>query len=1013
MKKTLYLIVLTLCFLLALIGKSYGQGWEYNYTLYNTTDFRTIKTTPDGGVIHDFFVTRTGFDSEIYIERLDRFGKSVWLKKIKESDVTFGYYTGCGLMTDFINYNSNEFALILSPTGCYYNNNMLVYYKMNIDGDSLGHNLFEIKYLNKNKSASIYSSNTNKDFISTTLFIDDTATNRIKIKKYRYDSVFHFIDSSTISTNCFRTKKNTMYYANNDLFFLDNENTDFVYLFNTGFGLNGLSSRDTFSYLYKINQVTGNLVYEKKYTIKNVLKYMAGNINDRAITNSIFIHDKIYLFVTAPAIVPTPNCDFQNNCDSVSVLEIDKNSGNIIRSNPIENMTFETIVNQVPLNDSLILLYGNFYLLGDITYNKMVVNINNSTYYFPSPNKYGASYNKLDNFDFIVDLLKFNNSFFISFARDFFLTKTDKNGFSLPHILSGNVYSDNNANCIKNIAESGMQNLTIAATKNNDTYFGTSDRSGNYEIGISDTGSFTVRLRDNPTYNLWSSTFCGITRNLFIRDTIAYDTINFGLKQTILCAKNIVNLSSTVPFRIGRPNTYSVSYCNNGTIASPNTYITIKLDSLLDINSASIPYTTLPNHTYRFTIGILDFLSCGNFSFVATPRIGAVINGQTLCAEAHIYPDTICGTPNYTGAFIEASAQCLGDSVRFQLQNTGIGNMPAIKKYIVIEDNVLRINRNYQLNANQILTETIDADSGRTYRIIADQPDELPASYGDKFATAAIENCQPVQGIFHTGYFTQFPNYDGEPYRAMSCNVITGSYDPNEKVVSPAGYAAQHYIEANTQIDYQINFQNTGNDTAFKVVLVDTISPNLDINSIQLGVGSHKYQFQRTDSKVVQFVFDSINLVDSFRNERLSHGFVKFKIQQKANNPDGTKIYNKADIYFDYNTPITTNKTMHTIGRDFVQVNLISGIKNTQYHVKAVKVYPNPFREQTQIMIECDALKNPVLILQTLEGQIIKSIPSSSQNTFDVYREGLTNGMYIFKVVQNNEQIASGKLVIQ
>ncbi|HNY55297.1 MAG TPA: T9SS type A sorting domain-containing protein, partial [Chitinophagales bacterium] len=171
--------------------------------------------------------------------------------------------------------------------------------------------------------------------------------------------------------------------------------------------------------------------------------------------------------------------------------------------------------------------------------------------------------------------------------------------------------------------------------------------------------------------------------------------------------------------------------------------------------------------------------------------------------------------------------------------------------------------------------------------------------------------------------------------------------------------------------------------------------------------------FQRTDSNVVQFVFDSINLVDSFRNERLSHGFVKFKIQQKANNPDGTKIYNKADIYFDYNTPITTNKTMHTIGRDFVQVNLISGIKNTQYHVKAVKVYPNPFREQTQIMIECDALKNPVLILQTLEGQIIKSIPSSSQNTFDVYREGLTNGMYIFKVVQNNEQIASGKLVIQ
>lgn len=579
--------------------------------------------------------------------------------------------------------------------------------------------------------------------------------------------------------------------------------------------------------------------------------------------------------------------------------------------------------------------------------------------------------------------------------------------------IKGSVYTDNNSNCQQDANEKKLPSMTVTATSPLYTTYTGTDPNGNYEF-LLDTGHIQVSVRPNINYPYFMNGSCSSPQNFYapVADTL-FDNVNFGLTPTINCILNTVNLSTTPPFRIGRPKTYNVSYCNNGTIASPNTYIIIKLDSLLDLDSASISYTSLPNHTYRFNIGNLDFLNCGNFSFVATPRIGAVILSQTLCAEAHIYPDTICGTPNYTGAFIEASAQCLGDSVRFQLQNTGVGNMPAIKKYIVIEDNVLRINRNYQLNANQILTETIDADSGRTYRIIADQPDELPASYGDKFATAAIENCQPVQGNFHTGYFTQFPNYDGEPYRAMSCNVITGSYDPNEKVASPVGYAAQHYIEANTQIDYQINFQNTGNDTAFKVVVADTISPTLDINSIQLGVGSHAYQFQRTDSNVVQFVLDSINLVDSFRNERLSHGFVKFKIQQKANNPDGTKIYNKAAIYFDYNTPITTNKTMHTIGRDFVQVNLISGIKNTQYHVKAVKVYPNPFREKTQIIIESDALKNPVLILQTLEGQIIKSIPSSSQNTFDVYREDLTNGMYIFKVVQNNEQIASGKLVIQ
>lgn len=232
-------------------------------------------------------------------------------------------------------------------------------------------------------------------------------------------------------------------------------------------------------------------------------------------------------------------------------------------------------------------------------------------------------------------------------------------------------------------------------------------------------------------------------------------------------------------------------------------------------------------------------------------------------------------------------------------------------------------------------------------------------------------------------------------------------------MASPIGYAAQHYIEKNTQIDYQINFQNTGNDTAFKVVVVDTIAPTLDINSIQLGVASHAYQFQRTDNNVVQFVFDNILLVDSFRNEPKSHGFVKFKIQQKLNNPNGTKIYNKADIHFDYNAPIITNQTYHTVGQNFVTVQLINTIKNPKYNVKEVKVFPNPFRDKTQIIVESNELKNPVLLLMNIEGQLIKTIPSTNNTTFDVYREDLSNGMYLFKIMQNNETIANGKVVVQ
>jgi len=58
-------------------------------------------------------------------------------------------------------------------------------------------------------------------------------------------------------------------------------------------------------------------------------------------------------------------------------------------------------------------------------------------------------------------------------------------------------------------------------------------------------------------------------------------------------------------------------------------------------------------------------------------------------------------------------------------------------------------------------------------------------------------------------------------------------------------------------------------------------------------------------------------------------------------------------------------------------------------------------------------MKDPVLLLINIDGQIIKTILSSQQNMFDIYREDLSNGMYIFRIIQNNETVASGKLILQ
>ncbi|MBP6659765.1 MAG: T9SS type A sorting domain-containing protein [Chitinophagales bacterium] len=593
-------------------------------------------------------------------------------------------------------------------------------------------------------------------------------------------------------------------------------------------------------------------------------------------------------------------------------------------------------------------------------------------------------------------------------GNDFWIVKliTD------PRYISGNIFIDNNTNCIKNNGEKNLPQYSLKAVKNSNqsnAFFTTTDSIGNYDLAVNDTGKYTISLLPNSSYPFYTNSVCNVYD---VNLVDSFTTLNLSKKAFLQCSLNTVNVSTSSLFRIGRPSTYYVNYCNNGTVLSQNTYIDIELDSMLQFNNSSIPSIFISGNTYRFNVGNLDYLSCGDFSFVASPIVNQVQLGQTLCVEAHIYPDTICTNPTYNAAFIEATAVCLGDSVQFKLKNTGKGNMSGTKKFKVIEGNVMIVDQNFQLNTNQVFALKVKTTSGSTYRIIAEQPDGLPTIYGDAFVTAALENCQPITN-FPTGFFLQFPTYDGEPYRSLSCTQIIGSYDPNDKVATPVGYSAQHFIEANTQIDYQINFQNTGNDTAFKIVVIDTISSKLDINSIQLGTSSHNFEFERIDTNVVQFVFNNIMLVDSFKNEKLSHGFVKFKIQQKANNVDGTKIYNKADIYFDYNAPIKTNQTYHKIGRDFIEIKLLNEIKNTKYNVKEVKIFPNPFRDKTQIIVESDALKNPVLLLLNVEGQILKTIPSTYQNTFDLYRGDLTNGLYIFKILEDNQIISTGKLIAQ
>ena len=154
-------------------------------------------------------------------------------------------------------------------------------------------------------------------------------------------------------------------------------------------------------------------------------------------------------------------------------------------------------------------------------------------------------------------------------------------------------------------------------------------------------------------------------------------------------------------------------------------------------------------------------------------------------------------------------------------------------------------------------------------------------------------------------------------------NVI-GSYDPNDKTEKHGGRIKLAQL-ADDYLQYTIRFQNTGNDTAFNILIKDTLNSKLDWRTLQMISASHDYKFTLTGGKFCEWKFNNIKLVDSIKNKVLSNGYLVFKIKAKQNNLSiGDTITNRASIYFDYNPPIQTNINYTIVDKNTLPVKLIS-----------------------------------------------------------------------------------------
>jgi hypothetical protein len=224
---------------------------------------------------------------------------------------------------------------------------------------------------------------------------------------------------------------------------------------------------------------------------------------------------------------------------------------------------------------------------------------------------------------------------------------------------------------------------------------------------------------------------------------------------------------------------------------------------------------------------------------------------------------------------------------------------------------------------------------------------------------------------------------------------VVGPYDPNYKEVN---IDTIYSVSDPGWLEYTIHFQNIGNDTAFTVIIIDTLSQHLNRSSLEIIASTHPLSnFNIKNGNVAEFRFNNIMLPDSTTDPIGSNGFVKYRMKYLNTLVVNESIINFADIYFDYNTPVRTNSAIT------YYVDSTSGIE--KYDDNEVMIYPNPASEIMYIIFNKTDASPAYIRIFNAKGKLLQQhmlIQAIGNISSSIQLVGLSSGIYFIEIFDGN-----------